>query len=222
MPLHVNLYHEVQRQEQARQRDPLRLGMLAVLIIAIGFVANYFVVLGRAHSISVRYSGLGDEWSTIEAKAKDAKARQDELDNEVKASDAMVKTVEGRLYWAPILDQILKTVPRTVQLTHVGADAPGDDTATTSVLTISGISSAGEPRKEAEALRIALDTRLGAQFKHVTSVFKTLDDSDQFVVLDGLRLPTANFTMEFQIQVRDPIAAATPPPAHRARTAEAE
>ena len=222
MPLHVNLYHEVQRQELARQRDPLRLGMLAVLIIAIGFVANYFVVLGRAHTIGIRYSALGDEWSNIAPKAKDAKARQDELDNEIKASDAMVKAVASRLYWAPILDQILKTVPRTVQLTHLGADVPSDDTATTSVLTVSGISSAGEPRKEAEALRTALDTKLGAQFKHVTSVFKTLDDSDQFVVLDGLRLPTANFTMEFQIQVRDPVAVATPPPFHKSRTTEAE
>ena len=58
MPLHVNLYHEVQRQELARRRDPLRLGMIGLLVIAIGFVVNYFVVLEGAHSVGVRYSSL--------------------------------------------------------------------------------------------------------------------------------------------------------------------
>jgi Tfp pilus assembly protein PilN len=222
MPLHVNLYHEVQRQERARQRDPVRLAMLAVLVIAIGFVANYFVVLERSHSVGLRYSDLQEEWSKVNTKAKDAKARQDELNDQIKASDAMAKTVDGRFYWAPVLDQILKTVPRSVQLTHVAADASGAEDATTAELSISGISSAVEPRKEAEDLRTALDARLGAQFKGVTSVFRTLDDSDQFVMLDGRRLPTATFTMDFQIQVRDPIAAATPAPAHKPRISTAE
>jgi len=221
MPLHVNLYHEVQRQELARRRDPLRLGMLAVLVVAIGFVANYFVALGRSHSIGTQYSGLEDEWSSIEPKAKEAKARQEELNGEIAASDAMVKSVDGRFYWAPVLDEILKAVPRSVQLTHVGADAPGDDKAINSVLTISGISSAPEPRKEAEAVRTAIDSRLGSKFKHVASVFKALDDSDQIVMLDGRRLPTASFTMEFQIQVRDPIVVAQPA-ARKARAEAAE
>lgn len=220
MPLHVNLYHEVQRQERARRRDPLRLGMLALLVVAIGFVINYFIVFEQAHSVGIRYSGLQSEWSKIEPKAKDAKARQDELNGEIQASDAMMKNVDSRFYLAPLLGEILRTVPRTVQLTHVGAEAPGDANAVSTLLTISGVSSAIEPRKEAEALRIALDSRLGAQFKRVTSVFKTLDDSDEFVMLDGRRLATASFTIDFQIQLRDPVVA-PPPPIRKARIAAA-
>ena len=220
MPLHINLYHEVQRQELARQRDPLRLGMLAVLIIAIGFVGNYFVVLERAHAVDVRYTDLAGTWSALEPKATSAKARQDELQAEIKASDVMMESVDGRFYWAPILDQILKIVPSSVQLTHIGGTAPPDAKATTSVLSISGISSAPEPRKEAEALRTALGKRLGSQFKHVSSEFKTLEDTDQYVMLGGRRLPTANFTLEFQIQVREAEVVATPPP-RRARAAPA-
>jgi hypothetical protein len=222
MPLHVNLYHEVQRQELNRRRDPLRLGMLAILIIAIGFVLNYFVALGRSHSVLSQFAGLQDQWSRIEPKAKAAKARQDELNAEIAASDTMFKSVDSRFYWAPVLDQILKTVPRSVQLTHLGADAPGDDRAVNSVLTITGISSAPEPRKEAEAVRTAIDARLGTQFKHVSSVFKALDDSDQYVMLDGRRLPTASFTLEFQIEMREPAAPPAPPAAHKARTEAAE
>jgi Tfp pilus assembly protein PilN len=130
--------------------------------------------------------------------------------------------VDSRFYWAPVLDQILRSVPRTVQLTHVSADTPPDANATTSVLSITGISSAEEPRKEAEALRTALAARLGAHFKGVTSVFKSLDDSDEFVMLDGRRLATANFTIEFQLQVKDPVVAAPPAPARKPRLVAAE
>jgi Tfp pilus assembly protein PilN len=220
MPLHINLYHEVQRQELARQRDPLRLGMLAVLIIAIGFVGNYFVVLERAHSVDVRYADLQGTWAALEPKATDAKNRQEELNAEIQASDAMIATVDGRYYWAPVFDQVLKTVPRTVQLTHMGGSAPPDEKGTTSVLSISGIASAVEPRKEAEALRTSLVVKLGSQFKHVTSVFRSLEDSDQYVMLDGRRLPTASFTIDIQIQVREAEVVAAPPP-RRARAAAA-
>jgi Tfp pilus assembly protein PilN len=217
MPLHVNLYHEVQQQERARQRDPVRLTMLGLLIICIGFVANYFVVLEREHSISIRYGLLQSQWAKIEPKAKDAKARQDELNAEIAASDAMMKAVDSRIYWAPVLGEVLKTVPRSVQLTHVGGESPADETLPDSVLTITGISSSPEPRQEAETVRTALNASLGTQYKKVTSIFKDLDDSDQFVMLDGRHLPTASFTMEFQIQVRDPVGAAAPAPARKSR-----
>jgi Tfp pilus assembly protein PilN len=222
MPLHVNLYHEIQRQELDRRRDPLRLGMLAVLVIAVGFIANYCVLLERSHSIGIRYSSLQGEWSTLESKAKDAKARQDDLDAEIKASDTMMKSVNSRFYWAPVLGEILNAVPRSIQLTHLGADVPADDTAINSVVTISGIASSTEPRKEAENIRTALNARLAAQFKNVTSVFKNLDDSDQFVMLEGRRLPTALFSLEFQIQVRDPVAVAAPAPARKPKAAATE
>jgi Tfp pilus assembly protein PilN len=216
MPLHVNLYHEVLSQERARQRDPLRLGMLGLLVIAIGFVVYYFVALESAHEVTMQYSALQGQLAALDPKAKAAKAREADLNDAITASDTMMKEVDERFYWAPVLDQILQTVPQTVQLTHVGAEttAPG---AATNVLTISGISSAMEPRKEAEALRMALATRLGKQFKAVTAFFKELDDSDEFVVLNGRRLPTATFTIEFDLQVKDPTED-TPPPARHAKT----
>lgn len=205
----------------ARRRDPLRIGMLFVLIVAIGFVINYFIVLERAHIIGVRYTDLQGQWTAIASKAKEAKARQDQLNNEIAASDAMIKSVDSRLLWAPVLGEILQTVPRSVQLTHLGAAAPEDEKSINGMIEITGISSAMEPRKEAEKLRIALDSKLSAKFKHVTSVFKNLDDSDQYVMLDGRRMPTASFTMEFQIQVRDPIVVAPPPPERKPKEAAA-
>jgi Tfp pilus assembly protein PilN len=216
MPLHVNLYHEVQRQERARQRDPLRLGMLGLLVIAIGFVAYYFVVLAGAHQVGVQYSMLQSQFNALDPKAKAAEARQTELNTEIAASDTMIKNVNSRFYWAPVLDQILKTVPRSVQITHVGGETGADPTAP-STLSITGISSAAEPRKEAEALRIALDAKLGSAFKSVTSVFRTLDDSDQIVMLDSRRLATATFTIEIQLVQKDPVAEVAAAPVRTAK-----
>ena len=78
-----------------------------------------------------------------------------------------------------------------------------------------------EPRKQAEALRVALETRLNKQFGHVTSVFKQLEDSDQVVLLDGQRLPMASFIIELRNTIREPVAA-TPPPVRKARIAASE
>jgi len=224
MPLHVNLYHEVQRQDRARRRDPFRMAILAILIIMIGFVVNYFVVLEQVHIIGARYSAIQADWAKISPDAKAAKTRQDELNAEINASDAMMKRVDRRLYWAPVLDEIRKAVPRTVQVTHLGVEPPATEAATDAAIGMSGIAGAVEPRKEAEALRVAMVNRLTARFKHATGIFKNLDDSDQFVLLDGHRLATASFVIEFQVQVRDPVA--TPAPAaaaaRRAKGGESE
>jgi len=213
MPLHVNLYHEIQHQELARRRDPLRLGMIGLAVIAAGFVAYYCVVLERSHLVGMQYEQLQDEFSRLDPKAKAAKERQDELNDEITASQTMMQNVDGRFYWAPVLDQILKSVPRNVQLTHVGAMS--GPSGATNTLSISGISSAIEPRKEAEALRTALAARLATKFKGVTATFKNLEDSEEFVMLDGRRLATATFTIEFQLQPKDPGDAPAAAPARK-------
>lgn len=220
MPLHVNLHHEIEQQELARRRDPLRMGMLAVLVIAIGFVGYYFYEMERTHGVNVRYGTLQSDWSRLEPKSKEAKARQADLDTQIKASDTLIKNIDSRFYWAPVLGDILKTVPRDVQLVRVNADTQVGSIS--NIITIAGISSGVEPRKEAEAVRTALATALATQCKHVSSSFKALDDGDQYVMLDGRRLPTAVFTMEFQLQVRDPVATPTPGPLHKVRTAASE
>jgi len=223
MPLHVNLYHEVQRQELARRRDPLRLGMMGLGVIAVGFVAYYFVVLEQAHEVTTQYEALQDEFSKLDPKAKAAKTREDELNTEISASDTLVKSIDSRFYWAPVLDQVLKTVPRTVQLTHFSGSTPNSASTTVNTVEITGISSAIEPRKEAEALRTALNTRLGTQFDGVNAMFKTLDDSDEIVMLDGRRLATAAFNIEIKLQAKDPAAvAAAPAPARNPKLVAAQ
>ena len=104
-------------------------------------------------------------------------------------------------------------MPREVQITRIGGDV-SNEAAKPSVLHVVGISSsASEPRKVAEELRTALDNKLSEKFKHVTSSFRSLEESDEVVTLDGTAYPTANFSMEFQITTAE--AAPTPAPAAR-------
>jgi Tfp pilus assembly protein PilN len=225
MPLHVNLYHEVQRQALARRRDPLRIGLMGLGVIAAGFVAYYFVALEQTHQVVVQYESYQDTFAKLDPRAKAAKTREDELTAEITASQSMQQNVDNRFYWAPVLGQIVATVPRTVQLTHVSAETPqAGRTLSTNTIVITGIASAAEPRKEAEALRTALAAHFGTAFKDVTSEFKTLDDSDQIVMLDGRRLATANFTIQLQLGAKvDPApVAAAPAPARKPRLIAAQ
>lgn len=214
MALHINLHHEIQTQARARRRDPLKLSMLAAALIGLAFVAYYFVRLNAVRTVTSRLSTVEAEWNRIEPRAKDAKKLEEELTAEIKTSEALVKRIESRFYWAPIFEQILQVVPREVQITKLAGEIGSDGKA--SAIVISGVSASGVPRKVAEDLRTALDDKLSTKFKRVTSSFRSLEDSEESVVLNGRQLQTASFTMEFQLTTVDP--AQTAPPARKPKS----
>ena len=213
MPLHIDLLHEIQHQKLARRRDPLKLSILAMLLVGVGFVAFYLARLQQVSSVRTRLGAVQAEWDKLEPKARQAKTEEEELTASIKASETMVKRVDGRFYWAPIFDQVMQAVPREVQITRISGDV-SNEAAKPKVLHVVGISSsASEPRKVAEDLRTALDNKLSEKFKHVTSSFRSLEESEEVVTLDGKAIPTANFSMEFQITTAE--AAPTPAPVGR-------
>ena len=220
MSLHINLYHEIQKQALARRRDPLKIAMIGLIVIGVGFAAFYFYQIGCAHSANVRAASLQADWMKIDPRAKTAKAREDELSTSIKVSETLVKQVESRFYWAPIFGQVLQVVPHEVQITRLSGDASSDPAKAAHIINISGIASSATdapPRKVAEDLRTALDEKLSEKFKHVTSSFRSLEDSDENVTLDGKRCPTASFAMEFQITSAD--AEPTPAPVRKSKSA---
>ena len=218
MALHINLYHEVQKQELARRRDPLKLGMLGLLIIGVGFVAYYFFRLERMHAINVRIAALEADWQRFDPKQKAARAREDELNADVKTYELLTKRIESRFYWAPLLQEVLENVPHEVQFTKVSGDLPLDG-GKSSVLTVTGISSSEVPRKVAEDLRTALHEKLSESFKKVEAHFVSLDDSEETVLLDSKKAPTANFTIEFRLNNNVDPAPVPAPVANRKKVA---
>lgn len=197
MALHLNLHHEIQKQQLQRRRDPLKLGMMGMIVIAIGFLSYYFYRLDNVRSINDQLTRLQAEWSTTEPKLKAAQSREAEIAAELKTKTALVQSIESRFYWAPLLEKVLLSVPREVQVTKM--DGEMGDKGKGGSLSVSGISSGEQPRKVAEDLRTTFVNKLSEKYKGVNSSFKTLEDSEQTVKFDGRPLPTAIFAMHFQL-----------------------
>jgi cell division protein ZapA (FtsZ GTPase activity inhibitor) len=198
MALQLNLYHEIQKQEQQRRRDPLKLGLLALAVMAGIFVLYYLVRLESAHRVESRLAALKREWMSMEPKCKQAEARSGDLTGFITLSDALTQKMEHRFYWAPVLDQLIQAVPAEVQFTRFDGGLLVDDKQK-SAITISGNCVGSEPRKVAEELRTALNNKLVEKFRSAKAAFQNLDDAVESVRLDGKSLPTVSFGIRVEI-----------------------
>lgn len=198
MALHLNLYHEIQRQELQRRRDPLKVGIMLLLFVAVGFVAYYFWRLAAVHDVTGQLSAVQGEWSRIASQEKTAKVRYGELEQEKKLSDALVHKIENRFYWAPLLQQMLQVVPPEVQITRFDGNLAADASKKVS-LTVNGIATGSQPRATAEALRTALADKFSSSDQQTTSVFKSLEDGAETVQYKGETLQTAIFAIDLSL-----------------------
>ena len=198
MALHLNLYHEVQKERQLKRRDPLKLSMYGLSAMAALFAIYYFIELGRMHGMTVDLDRVQAQYNSLEPKAKAAKKREDEINLEIRKNDLMARRIESRFYWAPMIEQISQAVPREVQITRLVGDLSGEGIRKCS-LTLDGLSAGTDPRKVAEDLRTAIAEKLGPKYKAVTSNFKTLEDGSEMVLLDGRQMPTASFAINVQL-----------------------
>lgn len=199
MALRLNLNHEIVQAERARQRDPLKLSLMGLSLIAAGFAAYYFLQLAKMSGISQQYSQKKGEFDSIEPKAIAAKAREDELSPTILAGDTIVQRIEGRFYWAPMIEQLVSIVPPEVQITKFGADVQGEGPKKCRI-TIDGLSAGTDPRKVAEELRTSIAESLAKKYKNVTSSFRSLDDGVETVKLAGVVQPTATFAINVEFQ----------------------
>jgi hypothetical protein len=210
MALRLNLYHEIEQQKAIKRRDPLKLSMIGLGLIAFGFAAYYLFEFGVEHSLTSEAAQIQGEADRLKPKFEAAKKREDELSLSVKLSDAMIRRIEGRFYWAPLLDTIAQIVPREAQVTTLVGDVSNDKYKRANI-TLSGVCAGEEPRKVAEDLRRALNDKLAAKYKHVSAIFRVLDDGKELATLDGKQYPTASFDINLLLQAGDDDPA-TPPP----------
>jgi Tfp pilus assembly protein PilN len=210
MALHINLLHEVLRQERERQRDPLKLGMFALAAVALLFVAYYFVRVGQVHGVTSRARTLEDEWRKLEPKQQAAVAEETEINNTLKTTESLVQRIENRFHWAPFLQLIVETVPADVQITRLQGKSTGDGPTRKCTIDIEGVSAGDQPRAVAENLRTALFDKFSAQFTGVSGGFRTLEDGSETVQRDGVALPTALFTLHYEFERPDPSAPVAP------------
>lgn len=213
MSLHLNLYHEVNKAKALQRRDPLKLTMYALSAVVAGFAGYYALQALKLHSLNSELATVKAEFDKLDPAAKTAKAREDELSAQLKSGNLLVKKVENRFYWAPLLEQIMQVVPREVQVTRLVGDLAGEG-ARRCTLSIDGLSAGQDARNVAETLRTAIAEKISPNHKNVTSKFRMLEDGTEMAMLDGKQVPTATFAINVEFTSGDEPA---PEPTRRKR-----
>lgn len=195
MALYLNLYHEIQKQKLKRQRDPLKLALLGLVMVAVGLVGWYFYRMEHVRGIQQQADAIQAELKKYDGQAADAQKQLDAYDQNIKLAGAMIHKVENRFYWAPLLQQIVEVVRPDVQITALNGtvSSDGDKKVT---LTVTGIATGGQPRAVAEELRTALQNKLSGKYLVPTAVFRSLEDGAEPVQYQGKSSPTALFVID--------------------------
>lgn len=211
MPLTLNLLHEEQKQLQARQRDPLKLGMLALVGVALLFMGYYAYRLIGSNTLTSQLHARQAEWARQEPLSRAALAQETELNLTLGAATAVTRRIEERFYWAPLLGTVQRIVPAGVQILSLSGS--NDLTTEKVVIGVEGIAAGAEPRAAAEQFRIALADALSKRFTGTVASFRSLEEATATVALAGKTLPTAKFSIDITLKKSAAVPTPAPEPA---------
>jgi hypothetical protein len=191
MALHLNLLHEEFQEQRQRQRDPLKIGMMVLgglgAIMVLYYMWNAYQTLG----IRNRLNAVQHDWSKVEPNVTSAQKRSAELNSIIGTTKVLDGMIEGRFFWAPLLEKLSRCVALNAQITSVDGVVL-DDNRGVSVM-IEGLAAGREPRAAAEELRQMLLEQLGQSYHNVKVEFKTLEDLDTLVKIGGANMAMARF-----------------------------
>jgi hypothetical protein len=179
MALHLNLLHEEIAEQRQRQRDPLKLGMMALAGLGVLMMAFYMWKAYQTLEIKSRLGAVEADWAK----------RAEELREIISTTTVLDSMIEERFYWAPFLQKLSRCIAPNAQLTSIDGSI-SDETKQVTV-TIEGIAAGREPRAAAEELRQLLAEQLDESYSDVKVEFKTLEDLDTIVSVAGVNMPMA-------------------------------
>ena len=207
MALQLNLLHEQILEQRQRQRDPLKIGTMAVGAIGALLFLYYGWNAYRTLAIKAQLSVVERDWAKVEPKVTAAEKRSDELNGIIKTTGVLDDYIEHRFYWAPFLEKLARCVAPNTQLTSLEGTVLEDKSIS---ITIEGVAAAREPRSAAEDLRQMLSEQLGQAYADVKVEFKALDDLDTIASVGGSSTAMAHYILAVTFQ---PTAKAKPTPA---------
>lgn len=158
MALQLNLLHEQFTEERQRQRDPLKIGIMVLAALAGLLVLYYMWSAYQTLHIKARLAALERDWAKVEPKVTAAQKRMQELNGIINATRALDDYIEGRFFWAPLLERIAGCVAPNTQLTSLNGSADPNKGVD---LVIDGFAAGREPRAVAEDFRQMLIEQLG-------------------------------------------------------------
>ena len=193
MALHLNLLHEEIAQQRQRQRDPLKIGMMALGAIAALMVLFYMWKGYQTLGVKSRLAAVEADWAKVEPKVTAAQKRSKELNGIIETTKVLDTMVEGRFFWAPFLQKLSLCVAPNAQITSVDGSVAEETRLVT--VSVEGIAAGREPRAAAEELRQLLLEQLGRSYSEVKIEFKTLEDLDTLVPVAGANMAMARFIL---------------------------
>src|ERR1700757_1582891 len=126
MPLNLNLLHEEILEQRQRQRDPLKLGMIALIGVGSLLALYYMFSAYRTLEIRTRLSGIEHDWAKVEPQVTAAQQRAAELNDIIKTTKVLQDYVEHRFFWGPFLQKVARCVAPNTQLTNIDGSVLDD------------------------------------------------------------------------------------------------
>ncbi len=193
MALHLNLLHEEILEQRQRQRDPLKIGMIALVICGALLFLYYTWSAYRTLEIRSRLTTIERAWKKIEPKVTAAEKRITDLESVIKTTRALDDYIANRFFWAPFLQKISRCVAPNTQLTNFEGNLLEEPRAIN--VSLEGVAAGREPRSVAEDLRQTLLEQFSLSYSDVKAEFKTLEDLDTIVNVGGTHMATAHYIL---------------------------
>ncbi len=193
MALHLNLLHEEILEQRQRQRDPLKIGMIALVGCGMLLFLYYTWNAYRTLEIKSRLTTIERAWNKIEPKVTAAQKRVADLEGVNKTTRALDDYIDNRFFWAPVLQKVSRCVAPNTQLTNFEGAVQDENRGIN--VSLEGIAAGREPRSVAEDLRQMLLEQFRQSYSDVKAEFKTLEDLDTIVNVAGTHMATAHYIL---------------------------
>jgi hypothetical protein len=109
MALHLNLNHELERIRTERRRDPLKLSMYGLAIIAALLVLQYVWTVGKTAVTGHERDKMNRKYAELEPESVAAVAEEAEIKKKLDNSARLQKRIEGRISTSHALPVTLTT-----------------------------------------------------------------------------------------------------------------
>lgn len=214
MALHLNLFHEIHRQSERERRDPVKIAGLVGLLVMLCMVLWYFQRYSAVGALERQRRNVEANWNKLEPEMKAAAGNKEALLLRQKTNHILIDRLQGRFYWAPLLEKVASATSNLVQIVTLSGELEEDKEGKKTIrLLVRGIAASELPRTEAEAFRRTLQETLAKTYGDVSALFdaNSLEDGTESVIVKGQSLPTATFRIRLQFTVAAPQPPASTP-----------
>jgi hypothetical protein len=215
MALQLNLLHEQIAEQRQRQRDPLKIGMMALGAVGALMLLFYMFKAYQTLGVKNRLSVVQHDWAKVEPNVTAAQKQSKELTAMISTTRVLDTMIDNRFFWAPFLQRISRCVAPNAQLMSIEGSVSDDNKQV--MVTIQGLAAGREPRSAAEELRQLLTEQLGQSYSDVKVEFKTLEDLDTIINVAGANMAVARYSLGVTFNPVASKISATPAPARASK-----